>query len=127
MNLVDHVLRRMGGRATALLPLSLVLGLLFQNVAAAARPLVLPLAIVLLMLALARTDWPRVRALLARPGLSIALAEALAEAGRDHHCRAVLLTGAGRGLSITQRTAKKLSPAPAVAGWSAVVRLVAST
>ncbi|NCV08880.1 MAG: hypothetical protein EBV66_00445 [Actinobacteria bacterium] len=27
----------------------------------------------------------------------------------------VLLTGAGRGLSITQRTAKKLSPAPAVA------------
>ena len=27
----------------------------------------------------------------------------------------VLLTGAGRGLSITQRTAKKLTPAPAVA------------
>lgn len=73
MDLVVHVLRRMGRRATTLLPFSLVLGIAFQNVAAAARPLVGPLAIVLLMLALARTDWSRVRALLARPGLAIVL------------------------------------------------------
>jgi predicted Na+-dependent transporter len=76
MDLVVHVLRRIGGRATTLLPFSLALGIAFQNVAAAARPLVGPLAIVLLMLALARTDWSRVRALLARPGLAIVLSVA---------------------------------------------------
>ena len=73
MESVDHVLRRMGGRATALLPFSLAIGLVFQNVAAVTRPLVGPLAIVLLMLALVRTDWPKVRTLLRRPGLAIAL------------------------------------------------------
>ena len=73
MNLVDHVLRRMAGRATTLLPFSLAIGLAFQDVAALARPLVMPLAILLLLLALVRTDWPRVRSLLARPGLAIAL------------------------------------------------------
>jgi predicted Na+-dependent transporter len=73
MDLVVHVLRRMGGRATMLLPFSLALGIAFQNVAAATRPLVTPLAIVLLMLALARTDWARVRILLRRPGAAIAL------------------------------------------------------
>ena len=73
MDLVDHVLQRMGGRATTLLPFSLAIGLVFQNVAALARPLVGPLAILLLMLALVRTDWPRVRTLLQKPGLAIAL------------------------------------------------------
>ena len=74
MDLVVHVLRRMGGRATTLLPFSLAIGIAFQDVAAAARVLVGPLAIVLLMLTLARTDWPRLRALLARPGLAVVLA-----------------------------------------------------
>ena len=74
MNTVVHVLRRMGGRATTLLPFSLGIGLLFQDVAAAARPLLLPLAVVLLMLTLARTDWPRLAFLLKRPGLAIVLA-----------------------------------------------------
>lgn len=73
MDLVVHVLRRMGGRATTLLPFSLAIGIAFQDVAAAARVLVGPLAIVLLMLTLARTDWPRLRALLARPGLALVL------------------------------------------------------
>jgi predicted Na+-dependent transporter len=73
MDTVVHVLRRMGGRATTLLPFSLGLGLLFQDVAAAARPLLWPLAVALLMLALARTDWTRLSALLRRPGLAIML------------------------------------------------------
>jgi BASS family bile acid:Na+ symporter len=64
----------MGGSATTLLPLSLAIGLAFQNVAAAARILLWPLAVTLLMLALARTDWTRVIALLRRPGLAVALA-----------------------------------------------------
>lgn len=67
MNLVVHVLRRMGGRATTLLPFSLLLGIAFQDAAAAFRPLVEPGAIVLLTLALARTDWDRVIELLRRP------------------------------------------------------------
>jgi|GEM_PF-6243356 len=44
MNPVVHVLRRMGGRATTLLPFSLAIGLVFQGIAAAARPLLWPLA-----------------------------------------------------------------------------------
>jgi hypothetical protein len=36
MDMVVHVLRRMGGRATTLLPFSLGLGLLFQDISAAA-------------------------------------------------------------------------------------------
>jgi hypothetical protein len=74
MNPVVHVLRRMGGRATTLLPLSLAIGLAFQNVASASRVLLWPLAALLLMLALARMDWARVAALLRRPGLAVVLA-----------------------------------------------------
>lgn len=74
MNPVVHVLRRMGGRATTLLPFSLAIGLVFQDIAAAARPLVWPLAVLLLMLTLARTDWPRLALLIRRPGLAIVLA-----------------------------------------------------
>jgi len=77
MELLDHVLRRMGRHATALLPFSLLVGVVFQDLAAAARPLVGPLATILMMLALVRTDWPRVRALLRRPGLAIVLSAAL--------------------------------------------------
>jgi BASS family bile acid:Na+ symporter len=77
MDRLDHVLRRMGRHATALLPFSLLVGIAFQDLAAAARPLVTPLAILLLMLALVRTDWPRVRALLQRPGLAIVLSAVL--------------------------------------------------
>jgi predicted Na+-dependent transporter len=73
MNPIVHVLRRMGGRATTFLPFSLAIGLLFQDIAAAARPLLWPLAVALLMLTLARTDWARVILLLRRPGLAIAL------------------------------------------------------
>jgi len=74
MNPLASVLQRMGRRATTLLPFSLLLGLLFQDVAAATRPLLLPLAVVLLMLVLARVDWDRLSALLRRPGLAVVLA-----------------------------------------------------
>jgi predicted Na+-dependent transporter len=74
MNSIVHVLQLMGGRATTFLPLSLAVGLLFQNVAAAARPLLWPLAVALMMLALVRTDWSRVSTLLRRPVLAIVLA-----------------------------------------------------
>ena len=73
MNPVVHVLRRMGAKATTLLPFSLLLGLLFQDMSAAMRPLLMPLAVILLMLALARVDWDRLALLLRRPGLAIAL------------------------------------------------------
>lgn len=73
MNPLVRVLQRMGGAATTLLPFSLLLGLLFQDFAAAMRPLLMPLAVLLLMLALARVDWGRLAALLRRPGLAIAL------------------------------------------------------
>jgi BASS family bile acid:Na+ symporter len=68
------VLQRMGRHATTLLPFSLLLGILFQDVAAAARPLLLPLVIILLMLALARMDWDRLSALLRRPVPALVLA-----------------------------------------------------
>ena len=73
MNPVVSVLRRMGAKATTLLPFSLLLGLLFQDMSAAMRPLLMPLAVILLMLALARVDWDRLAILLRRPGLAIAL------------------------------------------------------
>ncbi|MBS0540453.1 MAG: hypothetical protein JSR47_16935 [Proteobacteria bacterium] len=76
MNLVDQFLGRLGRRATTLLPFSLAIGLVFQDAAALFRPLVGPLAILLLMLALIRTDWPKVKLLLTRPWLAIALAVA---------------------------------------------------
>jgi BASS family bile acid:Na+ symporter len=66
----------MGGRATTLLPFSLLLGIAFQDAAAAFRPLVEPGAIVLLTLALARTDWARVRTLLRRPVPALVLSVA---------------------------------------------------
>jgi BASS family bile acid:Na+ symporter len=73
MDRLDHVLRRMGRHATALLPFSLLVGIVFQDLASAMRPLVGPLSTFLLMLALLRTDWSRVRTLLQRPGLAIVL------------------------------------------------------
>mgnify|MGYP006279113831 CR=1 FL=1 len=74
MNPVLHVLRLMGRNATTLLPLSLGIGLAFQNVAAASRVLLWPLAVALLMLALARMDWDRIAQLLRHPALAFALA-----------------------------------------------------
>jgi BASS family bile acid:Na+ symporter len=73
MNAVVRLLRGMGRNATLLLPLSLALGLGLQDLAAALRVLLWPLAVTLLMLALARTNWDRVTELLRRPGLALLL------------------------------------------------------
>ena len=71
MELLDHVLRRMGRHATACCRSRCWSASCSRISPRAARPLVAPLAILLLMLALVRTDWPRVRALLARPALAL--------------------------------------------------------
>jgi predicted Na+-dependent transporter len=73
MNALLDALRRLGRHAATLLPLSLLIGLALQDVASLLRPFVWELAVCLLTLALVRTDWPRVRALLVRPGLALAL------------------------------------------------------
>ncbi len=69
-----QVVRWLGGRATTALPAALALGLAFQDLSAAARPLLWPLATALLMLALARADWSRLSDLLRRPALAVVLA-----------------------------------------------------
>ena len=73
MNALVIALRWLGARATLILPVSLGIGLLFQDLAAAARPFVFPLAVALMTMALARIDWLRVKALLSSPALPIAL------------------------------------------------------
>lgn len=73
MSAVHAALRRLGGNAASILPLSLLVGLACQQIAPHFRPYVWELAVALLTLALVRTDWPRVRALLVRPGLALTL------------------------------------------------------
>ena len=70
---VDRLLLLLAYRATWFLPWSLALGLAFQDLAASLKPLVTPLVIALLAIAMARTDWPAFRAELRRPWLSLAM------------------------------------------------------
>jgi len=74
MKAILQVVRWLGGRATTVLPGALAVGLAFQDLSAAARPFVWPLATMLLMLALARADWSRLTGLLCRPALAVVLA-----------------------------------------------------
>jgi BASS family bile acid:Na+ symporter len=67
-----RLLTLLAERATLFLPMALLLGLLLQDLAAALKPLVTPLAIVLLGIAMARTDWPAFSAVLRRPWLGLA-------------------------------------------------------
>jgi BASS family bile acid:Na+ symporter len=60
-------------RATLFLPMALLLGLLLQDLAAALKPFVTPMVIVLLGIAMARTDWPAFAAVLRRPWLGLAM------------------------------------------------------
>lgn len=53
--------------------MALLLGLLLQDLAATLKPLVTPLAIALLGIAMARTDWPTFAAVLRRPWLGLAM------------------------------------------------------
>ncbi|MBL8675090.1 MAG: hypothetical protein JNL07_09400 [Rhodospirillales bacterium] len=63
----------MGRRATLFLPWSLVLGLVFQDLAAAMKPLVTPFVVVLLAVSMARTDRAAFAAVLRRPWLPLAM------------------------------------------------------
>lgn len=67
-----RLLTLLAERATLFLPMALLLGLFLQDLAATLKPLVTPLAIVLLGIAMARTDWPSFVAVLRRPWLGIA-------------------------------------------------------
>lgn len=71
--LLDRLLLLLARRATLFLPWSLALGLLFQDLAATLKPLVTPLVVALLGIAIARTDWPSFRAVLRRPALPLAM------------------------------------------------------
>ncbi|TWT10144.1 hypothetical protein [Reyranella sp. CPCC 100927] len=71
--LLDRCLLMLSRRATLFLPWSLALGLVFPDLAAAMKPLVTPLVIALLGLAMTRTDWPAFVAVLRRPWLPLAM------------------------------------------------------
>ncbi|MGE0424742.1 MAG: hypothetical protein AB7O88_20960 [Reyranellaceae bacterium] len=72
LRLLVRLLTLLAERATLFLPMALLLGLFLQDLAAALKPLVTPLAVVLLGIAMARTDWPAFAAVLRRPWLGIA-------------------------------------------------------
>ncbi|MBX3500464.1 MAG: hypothetical protein KF889_13525 [Alphaproteobacteria bacterium] len=67
-----RLLTLLAERATLFLPMALLLGLFLQDLAATLKPLVMPLAVVLLGIAMARTDWPAFAAVLRRPWLGLA-------------------------------------------------------
>ena len=71
--LLDRLLLLLSRRATLFLPWSLALGLGFQDLAATLKPLVTPLVVALLGIAMARTDWPAFAAVLRRPWLPLAM------------------------------------------------------
>lgn len=71
--LLDRCLLLLSRRATLFLPWSLALGLGFQDLAALLKPLVTPLVVTLLGIAMARTDWPAFVAVLRRPWLPLAM------------------------------------------------------
>lgn len=73
LSLLDRLLLTLARRATFFLPWSLALGLAFQDLAATLKPLVTPLVIALLGIAMARTDWPAFLAVLRRPWLPLAM------------------------------------------------------
>lgn len=62
-----RLLSLLAGRATLILPGSVALGLIFPDLAAWLRPLVTPLVLGLLAIAMIRTDWPALRHLAMRP------------------------------------------------------------
>ncbi len=53
--------------ATAILPFSVLIGLLWPDLAALMRPAITPLVLLILIVAMVRTDWPALRHLAARP------------------------------------------------------------
>jgi len=65
--MLGRILGTMARRATAILPGCVLIGLLFPSLAALLRPVITPLVLLILVVAMIRTDWPALRHLAARP------------------------------------------------------------
>lgn len=65
--MVSAFLALLARRATVILPFSVAIGLVFPGLAALLRPTVTPLVLLILIVAMVRTDWPALRHLAARP------------------------------------------------------------
>jgi BASS family bile acid:Na+ symporter len=65
--MLSRILGMLARRATAILPGCVAIGLIFPGLAALLRPLLTPLVLLILVVAMTRTDWPALRHLAARP------------------------------------------------------------
>ncbi len=65
--MIGRILTILARRATAILPFSVAIGLVFPGLAALLRPTITPLVVLILIVAMMRTDWPALRHLAARP------------------------------------------------------------
>ncbi len=71
--MLARLLSAMARHAMLLLPCALILGLAFQGLAAAMKPLITPFVVALLGIAMARTDLPVFRGVARRPWLPLAM------------------------------------------------------
>lgn len=65
--MIGRLLTVLAQRATAILPFSVAIGLVFPDLARLLRPTITPLVVLILIVAMMRTDWPALRHLAARP------------------------------------------------------------
>lgn len=78
--MIGRILTLLARRATAILPFSVAIGLVFPGLASLLRPTITPLVVLILIVAMVRTDWPALRHLATRP-LRIAFVMALVMIG----------------------------------------------
>ncbi len=78
--MIGRFLSLLSRHATAVLPGSVAIGLLFPGLAALLRPLLTPLVVLILIVAMMRTNWPALRHLMTRPA-RVAFALALVMVG----------------------------------------------
>lgn len=128
MSSLERLLGAIAGRATTLLPLSVALGLVFQDLAAAMKPLAPPLVVLLLVFAMLRIDVAAIAGWLRRPLVPALLCAAmlvvlpvLAAAGI---ARLGLPEGLALGLAVWA-LCPALTSAPAVGGFLGLDRALA--
>jgi hypothetical protein len=78
--MIGRILTGLAQRATAILPFCVIIGLVFPQLASLLRPTITPLVVLILVVAMLRTDWPALRHLAARPA-RVALVMALVMVG----------------------------------------------